>query len=116
MTAATAERSVPPRVGTTLSVMPWLPGGLFCFRFQKTPMLRRGIATEVNSAGIAAELSPLPGGSAGSSVHGIGLSVLAQWAFNEALWRLPTFAHLAALHTKVLMSNSSYGEPYGLDR
>ena len=116
MTAATAERSVPPLIDKTLSVMAWLPGGLLSFRFQKTPMLRRGIATEVNSAGTAAKLSPLPGGSAGSSVHGIGLSVLAQWAFNETLWHHPTFAHLAALHTEVSMSNSSYGEPYGLDR
>ena len=116
MTAATAERSVPPLIDKTLSVMAWLPGGLLHFRFQRTPMLRRGIATEVNSAGIAAKHSPLPGGNAGSSVHGIELLVLAQWAFNKALWRHPNFAHLAALHTIVLMSNSSYGEPCGLDQ
>jgi hypothetical protein len=61
-------------------------------------MLGRCIATEVNSGGIAASLSPLPGGSAGSSVHGIELSVLALWAFNKALRRHPTFAHNSNKH------------------
>ena len=78
-------------------------------------MLGRGIATEVNSAGIATSLSPLPRGSAGSSVHGIELSVLAQWAFNQALWRRPTFAHLPIRRTE-RMSNCSYGEPFESDR
>ena len=75
-------------------MMNLFPGGLICFRFQKTTMLSGCIAAEVNSAGIAASLSPLPGGSAESSVHGIELSVLAQWAFSKALWRCHTFAHL----------------------
>ncbi len=90
--------------------MPWLSWSLLGFRFEETAMLRRGIATEVNAAGIAASLSPLPRGSAGSSVHGIELSVLAQWAFHEALWRNPTIAHLPFGCTKQ-MSNCSYGKP-----
>ena len=112
-----------------LSVANLLSSSLICFLFQKTTMLGRCIAAEVNSAGITASLSPLPWGSAGSSVHGIELSDLAQWAFNQALWRSPTFAHLPALHTKAFqkssrtslqtvfgMSNSSYGKPYASDR
>jgi hypothetical protein len=90
--------------------MHWLAWALLGFRFQETAMLGRGIAAEVNSAGIAASLSPLPRGSAGSSVHGIELSVLAQWAFHEALWRNPTIAHLPFGCTKQ-MSNCSYGKP-----
>ena len=78
-------------------------------------MLGRGIATEVNSAGIAASLSPLPRGSAGSSVHGIELSVLAHWAFNQALWRRSTFAHLP-VRLNERMSKCSYGEPFESDR
>ena len=73
-------------------------------------MLRGGIATEVNSTGIATRLSPLPWRSAGSSVHGIELSDLAQWAYNEALWRSPTIAHLLVRHSEQ-MSNCSYGKP-----
>ena len=95
--------------------MPWLSEGLLCFRLEKTAMLRRGIATEVNSTGIAASLSPLPRGSAGSSVHGIELSVLAQWAFNEALWRHPTIAYLPVRRTEQ-MGNCSYGKPSESDR
>ena len=90
--------------------MPGLAWGLLGFRLKETAMLRRGIATEVNAAGIAASLSPLPRGSAGSSVHGIELLVLAQWAFDKALWRHPTFAHLSIRRTEQ-MSNCSYGEP-----
>ena len=62
-------------------MMDWLLGSLIGFRFEKAAMLSGGIAAEVDAVGIAASLSPLPGGSAGSSVHGIELSVLAQWAF-----------------------------------
>ena len=69
-------------------------------------MLGRGIAAEVNSAGIAASLSPLPCGSAGSSVHGIELSDLAQWAFSQALWRTPTIAHFPVLHTTAFQKSS----------
>jgi hypothetical protein len=60
-------------------------------------MLGRCIAAEVNSAGIAVSPSPLPWGSTGSSVHGIELSVLAQWASNEAPRRRPTLAYLPEL-------------------
>lgn len=95
--------------------MPWLSWSLLGFRFQETAMLRRGIATEVNAAGIAASLSPLPRGSAGSSVHGIELSVLALWAFQKALWRLPTIAHLPVRRTQQ-MSNCHYGKPFESDR
>ena len=73
--------------------MHWLAWALLGFRFQETAMLGRGIAAEVNSAGIAASLSPLPRGSAGSSVHGIELSVLAQWAF------IRLFGVVPPLHT-----------------
>ena len=41
-----------------------LPGTLIALCFQKTAMLGRGIATEVDLVGIAASLAPLPGGSA----------------------------------------------------
>ena len=75
--------------------MHWLPGRLIGFGFQKTAMLGRGIAAEVNTAGTAASRTPLPGRSAGSSVHGIELSVLALWA----LTRL--FGVTLPLHTSV---------------
>ena len=109
MTAAKAEAAFIPLLERTGSVMAWLPWGLLSFRFKKTAMLRRGIATEVNSAGIAASLSPLPRGSAGSSFHGIELSVLAQWAFIKALWRQPTIAHLSVRRSEQ-MNNCSYGK------
>ena len=115
MTGATAEAVLIPLLGKNQSAMPLLPWGLLGFLFQETAMLRRGIATEVNSAGIAASLSPLPRGGAGSSVHGIELSVLAQWAFNQALWRRPTFAHPTVRRTE-RMSNCSYGKPFESDR
>ena len=86
--------------------MHWLGWALLGFRFKETAMLGRGIAAEVNLAGIAASLSPLPRGSAGSSVHGIELSVLAQWAFSKALWRCPTFAHLPVLQTTAFEKSS----------
>ena len=70
-------------------------------------MLGRGITAEVNLTGIAASLSPLPRGSAGSSVHEIELSDLAQWAFNQALRRTSTFAHLSALHTTAFQNSSN---------
>ena len=75
-----------------VSVMRWLPGRLIGFGFQKTAMLGRGIAAEVNTADTAASRAPLPGRSAGSSVHGIELSVLALWASIEALRRNSSFA------------------------
>ncbi len=88
------------------SVANLLSSSLICFLFQKTTMLGRCIAAEVNSAGITAILSPLPCGSAGSSVHGIELSDLAQWAFNQALWRTPTIAHFPVLHTTAFQKSS----------
>ena len=95
--------------------MPGLPWGLLGFRLKETAVLRRGVATEINSAGIAARLSPLPRWCAESSVHGIELSVLAQWAFSQALWRRPSIAHLPVRRTEQ-MGNCSYGEPIESDR
>jgi hypothetical protein len=109
--------------------MHWLAWALLGFRFQETAMLGRGIAAEVNSAGITASLSPLPRGSAGSSVHGIELSVLAQWAFNQPFGVNPPlhtslscrpqrFKNRLEPHFKPClgMSNSNYGKPYESDR
>jgi hypothetical protein len=87
-------------------VMNLFPGGLICFRFQKTTMLSGCIAAEVNSAGIAASLSPLPGGSAESSVHGIELSVLAQWALTGLFGVIPPL-HTYASFPPTLAQTSS---------
>ena len=87
-------------------MMNLFPGGLICFRFQKTAMLSGCIAAEVNSAGIAATLSPLPGGSAESSVHGIELSVLAQWALTGLFGVIPPLHTSGSFPPKLARTSS----------
>ncbi len=60
-------------------------GGLVCLSFEKATMLSGCIAAEINLIGMTANPSPLPGRSGWSSVHGIELSVLAQWALFGSL-------------------------------
>ena len=58
------QAAEPLLTGRNASVMNLLTGTLIALCFQKTAMLGRGIATEVNLVGITASLAPLPGGSA----------------------------------------------------
>ncbi len=54
---------------------------LFCQLTQVSAALGGFVASELMGGWMDAPLSPLPSGSDLSSVHGIELSVLAQWAF-----------------------------------